>query len=564
MVFMTRKTLFLALLAAGCLPEVTAAPSPTAPGQFLEEAEQRREAIEGEQRQQLLRREQPKAPVPSPEAAPLEDDSPDAPCWYVSGVHLAGNRLVSIEPLRRAVQPHLSPCLSPQRINRMLAAITQVYAAAGYVASRPFLLAPPRDGERLELVIEEGFVEAIELTGEDLPISLGAAFPGLVGEPLQLRALEQGLDQLNRLRSVDLAADILPGQLPGGSRILLRALTRPARWQVATGVDNSGSVATGRNRANFSLALDSPLQRNGFFSLYGNGARLGDNAGSQAAGIYYSIPYGAWSLSVSANRFRYRTLAVGKAGELSFSGSSTLFSYSLERALWRDQHRLFSAALRLDDKSAEGRLQGQRLAVQSPHYQSLELGLNGLWLGQVTWAGYLGYSRGLGGWTANHGLPVKQPGAQTARYGKWRASVSRTRAYTWAGLRWTLLSSLQGQYSPQYLPRPEALSLAGGNQVRGFQTGGADSGNGVAWRNTLSLPVALTPSLRLAPTLGLDAGWAPGRGQARPGEQLLGAALGLSLDHTAGTLAAEYQRSLYRRTAPAEPGYWRLAMQLRF
>ena len=45
----------------------------------------------------------------------------------------------------------------------------------------------------------------------------------MLGEPLNLRDLEQGLDQLNRLRSVDLTADIAPGSQPGASRIILRS-----------------------------------------------------------------------------------------------------------------------------------------------------------------------------------------------------------------------------------------------------------------------------------------------------------------------------------------------------
>jgi hemolysin activation/secretion protein len=567
-----RKTIFLITLAVSCLRLATASPQlatpepPAAaePNHFLHEAEHRRQAIEADQRQRQLRREHPLQPAPSPQGAPTDQDDSDAPCWYVSGVTLAGNRLISAEQLQQAVQPHLSPCLTPAHINRLLAAITQRYTAAGYVASRPLLLARPEDGQPLRLAIEEGFVEAIELAGDDLPVSLAAAFPDVLGAPLQLRQLEQGLDQLNRLRSIDLTADIEPGELQGGSRIVLRAFSRPSRWQLTGGLDNGGSATTGRNRTSLSLALDNPLERNDFLTFYGSGSHISGGAGSAAAaGVYYSIPYGPWSLSVSANAFRYRTQANGRAAQLEFSGGSTLFSYSLERALWRDQHRLLSATLRLDDKSAENYLQASRLAVQSPHYQSLEAGLNGLWLGSVTWAGYLGYARGLGGWTANSGRAIKQPGAQTAAYGKWRASLSRSATYAWAELKWTLTSALQGQYSGQYMPQLEALSLAGGNHVRGFQSAGADSGKGVAWSNTLYLPFSFRPPLRLTPSLGLDAGWADGLGKQQ-GDRLLGAAMGLSLDHPSGNVTAHYQRSLYRRRAPTEPAYWRLALQLRF
>lgn len=564
---MARIYILLVAFITSCLPlafaqgqpPLPSSPLPAAPQQFLQEAEEHRQSLERSQRQRQLRREPPPAPQPVPEPP----SSPDAPCWYLSGISLTGNQVISSERLRLAVQPHLTPCLSPSQINRLLAEITQVYTAAGYVASRPLLLAPPQNGKPLQLAVEEGFVEAIELAGEDLPVSLSAAFPRMLGEPLQLRRLEQGLDQLNRLRSVDLAADILPGALPGGSRIVLRALSRPQRWESGAGWDNNGSLGTGRDRLNLSFSLDNPLQRNDTLSLYTNATQANAGAASHALGLYYSLPYGPWRFSASANHFQYHMRTQGKAAALALSGTSSLLSYALERALWRDQHRLLSTTWRLDDKRAEGRLQGQRLGVQSPRYHSLEIELNGLWLGAATWAGQLGYTRGLGGWSGNDDRRIKQPGAQTAHFGKWRAGLSRTATYEWAGLRWILVNAVQGQYSAQHLPSLDNLALASGSHVRGFRSAGVNSSRGAAWQNTLYLPWALTPTLRLTPSLGLDAGWADGHGK-KPGARLLGASLGVSLNHANGSIAAHYQRSLHHQGLATEPGYWRLAMQLQF
>jgi len=551
---------------------VQALPSPASEAlqQFLEGAEQHRDGIEGNQRERLLQRAKParRAGDHQPEA----EEGPDAPCWYVTGLRLAGNRLIRDKALRQAVQPLLKPCLSPGQINRILAALTRLYSDAGYVASRPLLLAPPADGQPLDLAIEEGFVEAIELAGEDLPVSLAAAFPGMIGQPLQLRELERGLDQLNRLRSVDLTAAITPGALSGGSRIVLRALGRLPRWQVSAGLENGGSISTGRNRISLNAGLDNPLERNDSLSLYGIRSHVDGPAGSTTVGLHYSIPYGAWNFSVAANHFRYRSLAMGRHASIDTSGYSSLASYSLERSIWRDQYRLLSASLRLDDKHTTAYLLGHPIGVQSPHYRSVELGLHGLWLGDATWSAFVGYSRGLGGWSGNEGSRFKAPGAQTARYGKWNASLSRTAWHTWAGLRWNLHSSWAGQYSPYRTPSTEALALASTASVRGFRGSAADSASGLAWRNTLYLPIALPGGLSLAPSVGLDAGWAEGRGRANAGhgaqpargDRLLGASAGASLTHRHGSLSMDYQRSLYRRNALLTAGYWQLALQLRF
>lgn len=545
-------------------------PAPLEAHRFLEEAQQRREAIEQAERARQLQRGTPQAPHSGSRPIPPEEH-PDAPCWYLTGVQLQGNRMINDQRLRTAMQPVLKPCMSPGQINRLLATITKVYADAGYVASRPVVLNLPRDHHPLSLAIEEGFVEAIELVDQDLPISLASAFPGMIGKPLYLRDLESGLDQLNRLRSVDLTADIAPGALLGGSRILLRTLARLPRWQVSTTWDNGGSLGTGRHRTTLGASVDSPLERNDALSLYGTLSHKAGPAGSETLGLYYSLPYGRWTLALAANHFQFRSTDKGLFGLLHTRGTTRQVSYSLERTLWRDQHRLFSASLRLDDKRQETRFQNLRLAYQSPHYQALEAGFHGLWAGQATWTTFIGYSQGLGGWRSDSHLTYTSPNARSARYGKWRASVSRTAGYSMGGLHWVVNSSWQGQYSPNALPTLEGFVLGDASQIRGFAHQGVETGSGLAWRNALYLPIALGAGLSLTPTLGLDAGWADGRGRdARVfnpapvrGDQLIGATLGLSLDHPHATLAADYQRGLYRRNGPLAPGYWRLALQLK-
>lgn len=82
-------------------------------------------------------------------------------------------------------------------------------------------------------MIDEGYIESIELADQSLPVSLGGAFPHMLGQPLNLRDLEQGLDQLNRLRSLDLTADIAPAASLArreSSCVRARPGRRAGRW----------------------------------------------------------------------------------------------------------------------------------------------------------------------------------------------------------------------------------------------------------------------------------------------------------------------------------------------
>lgn len=99
----------------------------------------------------------------------------------------------------------------------------------------------------LTVSVSEGRIESITQNGEQTP-ALKMAFPGLVGDVLNLRDIEQGMEQLNRLPSQQVTIDIQPGEQPGFSKVvLLRGATRvPVSFSF--GADNSGQKAPAPGR----------------------------------------------------------------------------------------------------------------------------------------------------------------------------------------------------------------------------------------------------------------------------------------------------------------------------
>jgi hemolysin activation/secretion protein len=67
------------------------------------------------------------------------------------------------------------------QINHLLATITAIYVEQGYIASRPYLLSAPAAGQSLDIMVDEGYIESIELADQSLPVSLGGAFPHMLG-----------------------------------------------------------------------------------------------------------------------------------------------------------------------------------------------------------------------------------------------------------------------------------------------------------------------------------------------------------------------------------------------
>ncbi|HDX3908406.1 TPA: ShlB/FhaC/HecB family hemolysin secretion/activation protein, partial [Enterobacter asburiae] len=116
--------------------------------------------------------------------------------------------------------------------------ISDWYISRGYITSRAFLTEQDLSGGQLNIVVLEGRLEAIRLEGET-PRMLKMAFPGRTGGILNLRDIEQGMEQINRLRAEPVQIEILPGTQAGYSIV---NLTGKPEFPLSASVslDNSG------------------------------------------------------------------------------------------------------------------------------------------------------------------------------------------------------------------------------------------------------------------------------------------------------------------------------------
>jgi len=538
-----RGWLLLSLLA-GALP-VAAADMPQ-PGQEalrLQQQQQRDlQQLQLEQRQRQLQR----GSFGTPAVAPAEtaQGSEDEQCWALSGTRIAGVTLFKKDRLNRQLEPYIAPCMGVNGINRLLAQITRIYVEAGYIASRPYLSSAPAAGHSLDIVVDEGYVEAVELADQSLPVSLAGAFPGMLGEPLNLRDLEQGLDQLNRLRSLDLTADIAPGSQPGASRIILRSRSSGAsRWALGLGVDNLGSASTGRDRNSVNLSLDSPLQLNDALNLNFSDTLNHGPRYSRSASVFYSIPYGYWTYSLFASHAEYR--APFKLSSVTFynSGRTDLLSLRADRVLWRDQGHQLSANLQLAHKDVDSYLEKVRLGIQSPTLTVAEAGLNLFWLDSAVWNLDINYAQGLTWFGADRDSQQVQKNLPQAQFRKYRASLSQWRNGRFGSQPWQWQSQLSLQYSPDPLPAIEQLLGTDDSAVRGYRENSASGAIGGIWRNTLRLPLQNDLPVKLTPRLAFD----HGRIKAQEGassERLSSASIGLNLSWKNVQVDVDYQHSL--------------------
>ena len=482
----------------------TAAQAQQAPGQPRQDQGDRllREEMERE-RERLLR--QPTPRIEQPDASPAIARDPaeldeSGPTFPIARIEVQGEGVLPAAVVARRLRPFIGLDLGAARIGLLLQGLNADLIEAGLITSRAYVVNQNLAGGVLTLRIVPGRIEAIHYNGELLAGDLFAergvrlALPMGEGDILQLRDIEQGLDQLNRVSGRQAQVRILPGETPGGSILDFADPPAPSAWRAWLGADNQGSRGTGSRRLRLGLETGDLLGLRETFAVGYTGSLE-----TNALNASLSLPRGYDTFSFITTWSEYQSL-VGNVALL--HGTSTNQAATWNRLLFRDRDTKVASDLALSLRQARREINNLALAPQK--LAVLRLGLNRLTrfespqaAGQWTLEG--GFSRGLDvlGATGDAG-----DGAARSRFGKLDGSGS---AVLQLPGRWNLRGNGAMQWSGVPLYSSEQIFLGGVASVRGFSESAAGGDRGGYWRTELGHSLA-PAGMHLEPFLFADAG----------------------------------------------------------
>lgn len=448
----------------------------------------------------------------------------EGPCFAITHIQLRDATVLSSSQQMAFKHLPVSGCLRLIDIRQRVQEITQLYLSMGYITSSAWLPEQDIASGVLLINITEGRVESITLDGQ-FEHALQMAFPNAVGQLLNLRDVEQGLEQLNRLTSRPITIDILPGSKPGFSVLQLTSTEKRFPLSLQLGVDNSGQISTGERQLNSSLIADNLFRVADQWTL--TAARDGEfhtarRSQSLQAGV--TVPYGYWLFSAHYGwSDSYQPLMPGK---WRYEGSVQTQRIAVNRTLWRDGQQRLVLETDFTRYQTENRLGGVRLDVSSPTLTSLTTGVS---YSRTLLGGYLtlgpAYSQGLeiAGATddrSDAGLPPSDF-RRFSLNGSWFYPLS-------PALSW--FTSAYGQTTPDNLYASQRLSVGGQYSVRGFKEQYLNGNRGGYWRNELTWqgPTVLGIGT-LSLTGALDAGYVAKQQGTVGGGSMAGTSLGVTL-----------------------------------
>ncbi|HIE8530476.1 TPA: ShlB/FhaC/HecB family hemolysin secretion/activation protein [Klebsiella variicola subsp. variicola] len=515
--------LLAALISAG----LSAAPLSPADQNAIEQ-QQKALLEQSQQQRDMLRNSTPAPTLPTTASAEA-----GGKCFELFRI-----RLDNVTVLPRSVQRKLTAipaegCMTLKDIQLRVRDVTQDYLSRGFITSRAWLPEQDISGGSLVIAVTEGRVETVTLDGHQEK-ALKMAFPQAEGQVLNLRDIEQGLEQLNRMSSRALTVDILPGSREGFSRVALVPASQRFPVSLDVSADNSGQKSTGSGQMNARLTADNPLGLADQWTLTaGRDSEFHHDRRSRNMQGSVSIPYGYWLFSAQYGWSDfYQTLSLGES-PLRWRYEGTVQSHRLgaSRTLLRDGKQRLVFDIALSRRETENRLGGVRLDVSSPTLSSVTAGLS--------------YSRSIGGGyltfgpSISHGLSLAgatrddpaHPDLPRSEFRRFSASTSWFYPLT-SSIYW--LTSAYGQTTPDNLYASERLSVGGQYSVRGFKEQYLSGNRGGYWRNELTGQLLTLPVTGggLSATGAVDIGHVISQRGITEGGTLTGASFGFELSNT--------------------------------
>ena len=227
--------------------------------------------------------------------------------------------------------------------------------------------------------------------------------PMAQGDILNIRNIEQGLENLKRVPSADANMELVPTDAVGETDVVI-AYKQSLPFHLTLGLDDSGSKATGRLQGSATFSWDNVLTLNDMFYISGTRSfkRDSDDAegdyGSKNISLYYSIPWKNYLLTLSGSKYSYHQTVAGAFESYTYSGESQQMKANLSRLLSRGSlHKTYVNAA-LWTKKSHNYINDTEIEVQRRRTAGWEVGLNHTqYIGETVLQLFANYKRGTGG-----------------------------------------------------------------------------------------------------------------------------------------------------------------------
>ncbi len=517
--FVIAQSIVSTLLFASALPEANSQILPTS----VTEEQRRRAAEDTAQQEQYrsnqteIQERQRQLQTPNVELSESAKEAAEAlhsltlpvesPCFDIHqfmlsvppqlspAAQFSGASTLAFDPFRFA-QDYLSQydgaCVGQKGVNLIVERLTNLILQKGYSTTRIGIPEQDLSTGLMTLTLVPGVIHAVRFKDPSLYGTWRNAFPTGADQLLNLRDLEQGLEQMKRVSSQDVDMQIIPGDVPGESDIVLD-IKRSEPWTLMANFDNSGAKGTGKLQTGLSLGIDNLLGLSDILNIgiSTDANRQGGQRGTGGHNIYYAVPMGYWNYAISASDYDYHQKIAGNNEDYISSGKSQNLEFKVSQLFQRNQTQKNSWQLKVGKRWSNAFIDDAEIGVQKRNTTYVELGwVHKHYFGDaqldLTLANRWGSSL-LGAQNNPDGRPSGEP---TYMYSMQTIDATLQAPFKIANQPLTYIATFRGQNTRSPLFLTDQFTIGNRYTVRGFDGELTLAGErGFYLRNELDLPI---------------------------------------------------------------------------
>ncbi len=415
--------------------------------------------------------------------APVRDET----VFFIREIVIENSEQLYSWEKRALIRPYINREIGVNDITVLARNITNRLIEKGYITAR---VKVPLDQNLksgvLRLTVIKGYIGSIKPEKESIfnRLQVFTAFPFLEGELLNIKDLDYGLEQMNRLRSNNATMKVVAGEELGESDIII-SNEQGERLSLGIGIDNLGQKSTGEYRGKVSVMFDNLFYINDsismdYISTLNNDT---DRKYNRSWSFYYSFPFGYWTFSGTYSRTEYMQYVNGLNRDFKSSGDDRSMVFSIERMVGRINYNRFKGRISLALKDKRNYIEDALVDVSS---RKLTIVKGGFDYTTFLYGGYFSAGAychcGLKYFNAyeDDELEADTPKAQFKKY---EISLLWNKPLNFFGQDFGYLFSFSGQWSSDSLYSSEKISVGDMNTVRGLKECSISGDRGFYVRN---------------------------------------------------------------------------------
>lgn len=405
-------------------------------------------------------------------------------------IEVKGNTILSKNKIENLKKKYVGKRGGKNVIN-FVKELENLYLEKGYITTRVKIDIENSNFKagKIQCIVIEGYIENIVMNGESNNSKIFASFPTKEKEVLNIKDLDQGIDNLNSISANNAKLDILAGENLGGSIIDIKNETSK-KISVAVNYNNLGQKSTGEERIKLALTIEDFLGINDSFTgsyqrKLGRNKKYNDN---ENFSFYYRIPFKYWEFSIIKDQSEYKNTITGLGQSYKSTGISKNTNYSLRRVIHRNEVGKTTLGLTLTNKETKNYIDDEKLILSSRKLSVLKLDIghqrrlfNGMFFGEIA------YYEGLKRFGAERDdWEYKDSTSPKAQFQKYTMDINWYKPFKINNQNFSYRFSFSGQYSDDILYSSEKMSIGDDTTVRGFKENSIMGDKGIYIRNELA------------------------------------------------------------------------------